>query len=356
MAAATDDTSASVAQETAVQRRDRRLRKLLKRVVWVLWTLLITLILFEAAYRYQISDYYATELNLLNPTDDLEVEGPALLVMGDSFSATQESYVKQLRDSLPGYRILNSAVPGTCAIQASYMAPRRFRRFKPKVLVYQIYVGNDLLDVRPPYNWDTLSLTRNFYWRLTTEFRSLGYVNYKLGQFKGQRDMSNVDTLMKARKSFSPETYNPREKMLLQGEPKFIEQSVQLQDLRRMDFGYLLLKVTDVLKHCRTGECEAFVVVMPHCAQVSEDYLHRMQRIGAVFAEPHLMDAHDYPFYRQLRQQIVAPNIHYVNPLPALQRNEKTAPMYYFDDPHLSPAGQAVVAHELLDSIHKYVR
>jgi len=64
-------------------------------------------------------------------------------------------------------------VGGTGIFQTLMIAPGRLRRFHPSVLVYQIYVGNDLFDVRYPVSWRRLSIARNVYWTAANHLRSL---------------------------------------------------------------------------------------------------------------------------------------------------------------------------------------
>lgn len=341
------------AQEKPKTRREIRTKKLIRTGVWILSSLAVTLLLFEAAYRYMIVDFYAAELNGLNAAQEPEGKKPALLVMGDSFSATRESYVGVLRDSLPQYRIINSAIPGTGAVQASFLAKKRFNRFQPEVFVYQIYVGNDLFDLRYPANWETISRTRNLYWRFCNDLRSLSYLNYKMGQFSARRPDFVPDSLVKVRSSFSVDTYNAREKLYLKAEPWLVENSVMLKEMRGMDFFIYRGLVKKLLERCPDGRCEAYVLVIPHCAQVSKGYLYQSMQLGAVFSNTSEMGMEKYPFYNYLEEFVTAKNIHFVNPLPALQQGELVEPMYYANDPHLSAAGQQVVARVLLDSLHK---
>ena len=77
----------------------------------------LSLLLLELVYRYQWIDFYATEYHFLNPDLNLEDERPRVLVMGDSFTASDSNYVDQLRSEFPEMQFVNSAVPGTGAVQ-----------------------------------------------------------------------------------------------------------------------------------------------------------------------------------------------------------------------------------------------
>src|SRR4029453_19648678 len=109
---------------------------------------------------------------------------PTLLVMGDSFTASRTSYAGILQDTLQEGETINAAVSGTGVLQALYMAPKRFAQFHPAIFLYQVYVGNDLFDIRYPTNWHTISLVRNVYWSLANHFHVVGYLNFPLLRVK----------------------------------------------------------------------------------------------------------------------------------------------------------------------------
>src|SRR5215831_21000878 len=161
------------------------MRKTLLLPLMVLVSLGLALLVLEWLYRSQLVDTYRPELHTLNPPQVLAPNAkPTLLVMGDSFTASRTSYAGILQDTLQEWRVINAAVSGTGVLQALYMAPKRFAQFYPSVFVYQVYVGNDLFDIRYPTNWRTVSLVRNLYWFLANHLRVIGYLNYRLRQVK----------------------------------------------------------------------------------------------------------------------------------------------------------------------------
>ncbi|MEL7223064.1 MAG: hypothetical protein AAGJ93_17200, partial [Bacteroidota bacterium] len=123
------------------------LRKLLRGILYLLFLLVATILLLEVSYRWNIVDFYGANLRRLN-TEELGTKSdlPSVLVIGDSFSADMSSYVGFLRDSLREHRIINAAVPGTGVRQHQRFFKQRIREFQPEMLIYQLYVGNDLLD------------------------------------------------------------------------------------------------------------------------------------------------------------------------------------------------------------------
>ena len=164
------------------------MRKTLLLALMVLVSLGLALLGLEWLYRLQLVDTYRPELHTFNPAQVLAPNArPTLLVMGDSFTASRTSYAGILQDTLQEWRVINAAVSGTGVLQALYMAPQRFAQFHPSIFLYQVYVGNDLFDIRYPTNWRTISLVRNVYWFLASHLRIIGYLNYRLRQVKETR-------------------------------------------------------------------------------------------------------------------------------------------------------------------------
>jgi hypothetical protein len=121
---------------------------------YLLFVLLVSLAVLEGLYRWQVVDTYSPELRTLNSPEDLSADSrPTVLIMGDSFTASSGSYAGILKQMVPQLRIINGGVSGTGVVQAEFMARHRFHAFHPSIFIYQIYVGNDLLDIRYPVNW-----------------------------------------------------------------------------------------------------------------------------------------------------------------------------------------------------------
>src|SRR5215475_15550836 len=161
------------------------MRKMLLLPLMVVVSLGLALLVLEWLYRSQLVDTYGPELHTFTPPQVLASHAkPTLLVMGDSFTAGRTSYAGILQDTLQEWRVINAAVSGTGVLQALYMASNRFAQFHPSIFLYQVYVGNDLFDIRYPTNWHTISVARNMYWFLANHLRVVGYLNYRLRQVK----------------------------------------------------------------------------------------------------------------------------------------------------------------------------
>jgi hypothetical protein len=331
----------------------------------VLISLGLALLILEWLYRLQLVDMYRPELHTFNSPAVLTLDDkPTLLVMGDSFTAGRTSYAGILQDTLREWRVINAAVSGTGVLQALYMAPKRFAHFHPSIFLYQVYVGNDLFDMRYPINWRTISLARNVYWFLANHLRVIAYLNYRLRQVKEtftwrqRHARSLVDTSVAASATrdtgvFSVEHYDTRVKLYVRAEPSLIEDSILVQGKRQHDYAMFLERLAQLLTYCKPEACRAYILVMPHVCQVDAAYLTYLSQLGAHFATPVALGLPEYPFLVRLRERFTAwPNVHMVTPLSTLRQAHAQQAMYYANDEHLSPAGQQEIAALLRQQLH----
>jgi hypothetical protein len=340
------------------------LPKKLLLAITVLVSVSFALLAVEWLYRLQLIDTYRPELRSANPAGVLEYrDQPTLLVLGDSFSVGRTSYVGILQNSLREWQVVNGAVSGTGVLQALYMAPGRFARFHPSVFVYQVYVGNDLFDLRYPVNWETTSLARNAYWFLANHFRVLSYLNYRLRRPQeapaasqrttGSLLETEVAAAAEDTDGFSVERYDERVKLYLRAEPGLIEDSILVRGGRQRDYGMFLDRLSELLAYCKPGWCRAYVLVIPHVSQVDASYLTYFRRLGARFTNPDALRRAEYPFVVHLRARLVgSPNVKVVDPLPDLREAQLRVAMYYATDEHLTPAGQQMLAGVLTEQLH----
>ena len=326
-----------------------------KRLRFFTFFVTASLLLFEWVYRIQIVDFYSTELEALNVASDLEDnhgKSKTVLVGGDSFTASPNSFVNTLREVYPEYRFINAAVPGTGIIEAEIIADERMADFEPDVFIYQVYIGNDLWDLNRPANWDSISFMRNVYWQGTEYLRSWRYVNYKMGQVKYQLNMETVDSanLKLDIDEFDAAKYSAREKLYYQCEPSLIGNSVLLQNGREEDMADWLNEFESMTADMREAGKEVKVVLLPHCAQVHQRYYQSMQQIGATLPPAEQLMIEDYPFAQKVRERL--PEVEIINPLSRMQQEErKGTELYYANDPHLNDQGHDVIAAILVDHL-----
>ncbi|HEY5219655.1 MAG TPA: hypothetical protein VIJ16_07590, partial [Gemmatimonadaceae bacterium] len=288
-------------------------RRLFRRIglgfITVAFACAFVLMVFELLYRVQTVDTYGPELRAYNSTEDLAAANgrPTALLMGDSFTAgADSSYPADLRRQLPGARIVNAAISGTGIMQTEIVARERFARFRPKVFLYQVYVGNDLFDIRYPVNWSRVSALRNLYWLVSNHFRSIAFINYRLGQFRYEisHDRDSVQSGTAPNEPFSVGRYDSRVKAYFQAEPGLVQSSVLLQKDRVRDFAVLLDRLRHVLARCVPGQCAAYVLVIPHCAQVTTTCLQNTRALGATIDDSLAVEGSEYPFVARMRSSL----------------------------------------------------
>ena len=341
------------------------LRKTWLLALTVLVSLGLALLILEWVYRVQLVDTYRPELYTFNPPQGLALDTkPTLLVMGDSFTAGRTSYAGILQDTLQEWQVINAAVSGTGVLQALYMAPHRFARFHPSIFLYQVYVGNDLFDIRYPTNWRAISLGRNVYWLLANHLRVVGYLNYRLRQVKETLTsrqghvLSLAGTAVAASAAgdtgiFAVEHYDPRVKLYMRAEPSLIEDSMLVQGNRQHDYAIFLESLAQLLTYCKPAACRAYILVMPHVCQVDAASLTSMHQLGARFTTPAALSLPEYPFLVRLRERFTAwPNVHLVNPLSKLREVHAQQAVYNANDEHLNAAGQQAIAALLRQRLH----
>ncbi len=323
-------------------------KKWLRRMaLGTLWTLVFVFLL-EIFYRNQWIDTYKRELRALNVEVDAVFSKKRVLVMGDSFTAAPNSWVNALRLRHPGVQFVNSAVPGTSIFQANLMLAGRLETFRPDLLIYQVYVGNDLFDLRYPLNWSEIGFLRNIYWAAANHLRGLGWFNYALGQFK--RGIQNSDFAQgKVNEGeFDPTKYSERDRLYLRAEPGLIAGEVLLEGDRADDMVDYAALMKEFLATTVQARVPVIVLVLPHCAQVHPRYGARMKQVGALgMGAPQFYNV-DYPFMQQITA-LGGRNALFINPLSGLRECEEAdRAMYYLHDAHLNDAGQELVA-DLVD-------
>jgi hypothetical protein len=346
----------------------RRLGRWASEITLVSLLVLVTaLIALEVIYRYQLVDTYLPELRTYNDPEDLAETSakPTILVMGDSFSVGRSSYAAILRGSQSEYRVINAAVSGIGIKQAAMIVPRRVEQFSPSVFVYQVYVGNDLYDISYPVNWESVSFGRNVYWSAAQHLWSLIFLNYRLGQIgfslrdlDPQKNIEIVafrDRISDVHDEFSFDKYSPRTRLQFQAEPWLLENSVMVRRNREKDYEVFLRKLRDLVSRVDPQDCDIYVLVIPHCSQVSEYYLENMRTLGAKITDPKEVLSEDYPFLSRLQRYLDENDLRHVrllDPGRVFRAQEAEGNRVYFEnDPHLNVLGQSILAGFVLEEL-----
>jgi hypothetical protein len=251
-----------------------------------------------------------------------------------------------LREVLPNHQIINSSISGTCVREHALLFPSRIKKFPPDLFIYQMYVGNDLLEWRHPIQSPDISRLRKMYWWMADRISVLGYINAKMPQIR-QKLYNDLPTTIdrKSLEGFSPEKYSSRSKMHFRAEPDLIDQSVLLNGSRKKDLVEVTKAIQGMIKQL-PANCKVLILPIPHCAQIGEPYIERLQQIGAVISDQSIAQD-NYPFFTYLEEQLTNKRVQVLNPLPQLRQQDSIQAVYYNNDPHLNPIGHQVIRKQI---------
>lgn len=312
-----------------------RLKKIGKLAFRVVLIGFIALLLVELTYRWQWIDFYKTEWryqqgNMRKPANPER----RVLVVGDSFSADSCSWANVWkRDSLNTTTWLyNASVPGIGPETHRLLLCNRLKEVQPTHVVLQLYVGNDLYDIRKPVNWSQFSFGRNVFWMLSSRLRVLGFINYRLGQ-----RMTDANTVQTEGESvFAPEHYSPRTRMYVSAHSSYPQDAILLEKNMESDFNDLLEMVLEMQQEL-DEDVQWLVLVMPHCCQVNKRYVENYRKLGANISDEVLLTS-------KWVERLERHSMKVIDPLEALVAAERNGErVYYENDPHLNQYGQQLV-------------
>lgn len=292
----------------------------------------ISLCLMELVYRYQWVDFYKTEWEFQNKVRTPDFTKKRVLILGDSFSADTASWANQWKND-SAFQVFNAAIPGVGPETFRLIVSDRVEETKPTIVIVQLYEGNDLYDLKRPVNWSAFSWGRNLFWKCSNTFRSLGFINYRLGQ--ANHDLhSSVNP--KIADSFAIQSYDARTKLYIQGDATYPMSMVQLKG----EYADQFETVIEMLRELKTAAGEKvrfYVLTIPTCVQTNRRYVKQYKQLGAKLSVS-LLKGHPWA------KKIKAAGFDVIDPIEALRQNEKEGKsVYYENDPHLNRFGQQTV-------------
>lgn len=312
------------------------LHKNLKRLGYVIFIFTFCLFTLEICYRYQIIDFYQPELKGLNAEEKLVSEKHNVLIFGDSFTAHPNSYVKHLRRDFTSTNFINSAIPGTGIKQHELIFNNRIKKFNPKAIIYQFYVGNDFTDIQHPINLKELSFSRNLFWKVSEYFMTFQYVNHRLAFLN-----SNNQPIKKLQETpFSKKQYNHRVKTYYKADRMLLNNTILLSDDNVTAIYKKWKKKLFKLQELSGDSIPIYLLIIPHNAQINNTYLERNKILGANLSEAILNP--NPPLIERIRKDFKKWQI--INPLAKFQQLKNTDSLYYQNDPHLTAYGQMELA------------
>ncbi len=319
------------------------LKYLMKICIQLFTMTIITLCLLEACYRYQVIDFYAPELHYLNTEEELDQQEVDILFFGDSFGGADTNYISILKKQFPEKTIINASVVGFGIRETNLIVKSRINRFKPKSIVYQIYEGNDLLDVKKPVQWSHFSFLKNIFWILSDRLKVADFLNFRAKVF------SRNSRIKKGNNGTNDLLYAPRTTIFLNANPNYIEDITQLNN-RYVDVyneweNYFL----EFVNICTEQTSDIKVFSIPHCTQLNIRYQEIYKNLHPDF-EPSKLDC---PSAFTTKIENLSKNKFMFIPLCADMRQTENGgiKLYLENDPHLSYSGHKWLSQKLTDRI-----
>ena len=297
----------------------------------------IIVAVMEIAYRFQWIDFYKKEWQYQNGS----IKKDGILVFGDSFSADPNGWLQCFKDNTDEI-VMNASVPGIGPESHKLFFERRVNESKPKHILIQLYVGNDLYDSKKPVNWSEQGLLRNLYWTSSNNFRILGFMNYRLGQLSVE---SINQGSPKNDSIFDTSKYSPRTKLYISGDPSYPESHICVE---RPHLGFeCLIEHLQEMKSKTPKGVELSILIIPHCTQISKEYRENYKALGSKIE----VDKVPPPIWKTL---IESEGFYVIDPTDVLRKAEKrNISAYYPNDPHLNEAGSRIVAEYVENQISK---
>ncbi len=319
------------------------MRKLFKYIWDAVKIVLVILVLLEVSYRSDIIDFFSASWKHLNKEELIKEQRADLLVIGDSFSANNESYVSFLRNYFPEKSIYNASQSGIGLNEVNVFAERRIDEVNPKAILYQVYVGNDLIDIKALRNFKKASIARSAYWEVSNYITFLKYANQHLNNFR-----NSPITHLKKESDFSFKNYNERTKLYATIDSGYLQKSIIISGDFEAKYRTWKKKFNSFLNKI-PEDISVYVVFIPHCAQLNGYYCQNFETLG--FSVDNVF-SDSYPFFDQAKNDFKGRHIKFLNPLSFLRsRDNEINRLYYSNDPHFNSNGHRELATYLKNYI-----
>lgn len=317
--------------------------RILRGLLRITIILLLTLCLVEWIYREQWIDFYSKEWTFQNPVVKPDPQKKKILVFGDSFSADANSWVNQWKNDT-SVQVFNAAIPGVGPETFRLIMENRLEETSPSIVVVQLYEGNDLYDISKPVNWSAHSFGRNLFWSLSNSFRSLNFVNYRLGQAKADISIAGNP---KSGEAFSPEKYDPRTRLYIAGDRSYPQSQITVSGEATEQFEELVEMLREMKE--MSGSATFIVLPVPHCVQVDGRYLRYYRRVGAGLDRSVLRG---HAWAERLKKE----GFSVIDPIETFRKAAlKGTTLYYANDPHLNKEGQTLLLKIVREKLEEYV-
>jgi len=318
---------------------------------------LAVLVIVEISYRFQRPDPHRAEFEKFNPNlESGKKDVSTLLALGDSFTAGAESWPYNLNSILgEDWRVINAGVGGTTITHAEQISRLRLRQYHPDVVVYQTYVGNDLLDLRHPREAQGVGVAKRIYWWMVDSGAfAPWYLNHRAAGLAARRPFDPESAAAAVKTPFAVDRYSPRDRRLSRLDPHHVERQILVEG-PSMEAAWRRYRgaLQRLEEQCRESGADLVILVIPHCIQVAPVYRERFTAMGARWANADFLARSPSPFVTRVREVFGDhPSVRVVDLLPTMQHAEAGGVrLYSTNDPHLTPEGSWLVALQVAVAI-----
>lgn len=316
------------------------LRNILYSLAYFCFVIALAFVIIELIYRQQWIDFYRTELKLLNEENTIKKDTIDLLVIGDSFSANEDGYVKKVQKHFPEKAILNASVRGTGLAQQLFIFKKRKKQYHIKQVLIQSYEGNDLMDVLYPYHNASFSFTRNLYWKIAQHFRWVSFFNYRMSGIKAKGQTPPQGEVKK-------KAYNRRTKLYLDADPLYLQKINNLEGYYDQAFSHWTYYLDLLAEKAKLDQ--VYFMHIPHCNQVDSVYVETYKELAPKIN----YDLLGCPSALENKMSSsISSRLPKVKLLPLCEVFRAASESIYYDhDPHLNEKGHEILAKHLITQL-----
>lgn len=304
----------------------------LKFIASLTFSALLFSIFLEMGSRYYYERYYLKE------TDT--TDKPIILIIGDSFCASEISFPFVLGKKLQGqYKVINAAEGGAGPDHYLMNMSLNLKK-KPYVCIVSFYLGNDIIDLRDFQLNPGIEKLKLFLGKHLYSYQVARTIWAKIKYHVPEKEL---------KKALEKGVRNPHLFRAGKKQPRIVIRNLTVEGEDIVGaWDTLRSLVAEMKKLAQSYKVPLYAVLIPDCVQVSDDYQRVYKNAGFEINEA--TDQMAKP--QQLLRRILNENeIPFLDLLPEFKKVNGQG-IYFIDDPHMTQEGHSIVAEVLLEKLY----